>query len=54
MFQMILVSPKIHKEHLETIDYTNINRIWSLFQRKTINNQPEISHWPRGRWNIAV
>jgi len=49
-----LIFIRCHREHFETIDFTDINRIGSLFQRKTINNQPEISRWPRGPRNTAV
>jgi len=45
---------RFHREHLEKIDYTNINRIRSLFRRQTINNQHEISRRTRGRQNTAV
>jgi len=43
-----------HREHLETIDYTHINRIESSFQRKRINNQSEISPRLSGWRNTVV
>ncbi len=42
-----------HREHLETTDYTNINRTGSLLQRQSTISL-KISCWPRGKWNTVV